>query len=79
MGATVLEHESAMACWGSALGEAQRRCQELQADQKLQTEAVEAQDAELCSALHDASSEAALSMQQGMQALCSMHEQCISR
>ncbi len=79
MGAFVLEHESATTCWGSALGEAQRRCQELQADQKVQEASLAAQDAELCSALQAASSQAARSMQEGMQALRSLHELWTSR
>ena len=79
MGAVMLEHDKAMACWGSPLDAAQRRCQELQADQKVQEASLAAQDAELCSALQAASSQAARSMQEGMQALRSLHELWTSR
>lgn len=74
MEADVLEHECAMACWGSAVSTAQRRCQELQAEQKLQAASLAAQDAGLCRAFEDAGCEAALSMQQSLQAQGSMHK-----
>ena len=79
MGADVLEHESAMVCWEGAVSTAQHRCQELQAYQKLQAASLAAQDAGLCSALEDACREAALSMQQSLQAQGSMHKLWRSR
>ena len=79
MAAVVLEHESAMACWGSAVGEAQRRCQELQAHHKLQAAALTAQDAQLGSALEGTGGEVPLSMLQSLQALGTMHELWRSR
>lgn len=73
MGAVVLEHESAMACWGSAVCEAQRRCQELQAA------SLTAQGAQLSSTVETAGCEAALCMHESLQAMGSMHELWRSR
>ena len=79
MGADVLELESAMACWGSAYSTAAAQVQELQAEQTRQAASLAAQDAGLCRALEDAGCEAALSMQQSLQAQGSMHKLWTSR